>query len=273
MIYFFHYPKEKHHLLPLLPWNIGIAHRQEPVSRQKGMPIYQWFYCVEGKGELVLNHQKAVIHQGQSFFLYPLEPHAYHALTPDWLLHFFGFSGPCCPEILQTLKMHQSGVYYLSDGDIFIGHIRNLDLLRRQDARNKWAECSKECYSFLIDLSFQMNRIDMAVPTQENQVVQTVVHYLEENYASCISLEDVANQVQLSKEYVCTLFKGSLQQTVIQYLTKLRIAHARILLGQYPQKKVLEIARMCGFESPSYFGKIFKKEMGITPEAYRKGMY
>ena len=51
----------------------------------------------------------------------------------------------------------------------------------------------------------------------------------------------------------------------MQYLTEIRIGHARHLLTLHPEKKVLEIGKMCGFESPSYFGKTFKKEVGITP--------
>ena len=54
--------------------------------------------------------------------------------------------------------------------------------------------------------------------------------------------------------------------TIMQYLTEIRIGHARHLLTLHPEKKVLEIGKMCGFESPSYFGKIFKKEVGMTPE-------
>lgn len=68
----------------------------------------------------------------------------------------------------------------------------------------------------------------------------------------------------------CAIFKKSMGQTIMHYLKTLRISRARIFLHQYPEKKTLEIAEMCGFQSPSYFGKVFKEEVGVTPEMYRK---
>ena len=51
----------------------------------------------------------------------------------------------------------------------------------------------------------------------------------------------------------------------------IRISRAKIMLVQYPERKVAEIARRCGFESPSYFGMLFKRETGKTPDQYRYG--
>lgn len=270
MIYSLQYPRNKHHTLPLLLRLIGINHLQEPIQRPKGIPLHQWFYCAKGKGEIILNHQKSILNKGQCALIYAQEPHSYHALTSDWTVHFIGFGGSDSSGILNTLRMRESGIYHLSNKNIFLEHIQALDHLRERNIRNKRAEFSKECYSFLIDLSSCINRIDTAVPTQENEIVRDIINYLEENYSSAISLDDLAEHVQLSKEYMCTLFKRTMQQTIIHYLTGLRIAHARIFLREYPEKKVLEIARMCGFESPSYFGKIFKEIVGVTPENYRK---
>ena len=82
----------------------------------------------------------------------------------------------------------------------------------------------------------------------------------------------MAEYVGLSKEYMCSLFKSAMQQTIMHYLLELRIAQARILLIQYPEKTVKEISMMCGFESPSYFGSQFKRITSTTPENYRRGL-
>lgn len=86
----------------------------------------------------------------------------------------------------------------------------------------------------------------------ENDTVHKMITYLEENYKHPIVLNDMAEYVGLSKEYMCSLFKSAMQQTIMHYLLELRIAQARILLIQYPEKTVKEISMMCGFESPSY---------------------
>ena len=105
---------------------------------------------------------------------------------------------------------------------------------------------------------------------QENDLVLKVVTYLEDNYQKPISLTDLSDVTHLSRDYMCALFKSATEQTIINCLTEIRIGHARQQLIQYPEKKVMDIAKSCGFDSPSYFGKIFKKMVGVTPEWYRK---
>lgn len=271
MIYSFNYPGTLHQTLPVSPHLLGINHRQEPILRAKGFPFYQWFYCVKGSGELIVQQQKSILNKGQGALIYPKVPHSYHGLTSDWTVHFIGFSGPNCPELLKTLRMHESDVYHFSDETVFPEHIEKLYALQKK--KNNYLELSKECYGFLLDLSFCVRHINAAVPAQENILIRKMIDHMEENYKDPISLDDLAGHVQLSKEYMCTLFKRSMRQTIMHYLLTVRISRARIFLIQYPEKKVLEIARMCGFESPAYFGKIFKKEVGTTPENYRNGIY
>lgn len=273
MLFSIQYPRTRQSALPVRLMLLGISHLQEPVQRPDGLSLYQWFYCAGGKGEFIIDHQKIILKKGQGLLICPKIPHEYHGLTPEWTQHIFGFGGPACPDILQALRMHESGAYHFSDTDIFPKHIQNLYQLYKRDFKNKTQELSKECYSFLLDLSGCIHRIHTAVPASENETIRQIAAYLEEHYERAISLDDLAEQVQLSKEYMCTLFKRTMKQTIIQHLTCIRINHARILLGQYPEKRVLEIAKMCGFESPSYFGMIFKREMGMTPENYRNGNY
>ncbi len=269
MIYSFSYPGTLHQSLPVSPHLLGINHWQEPILRPKGFPFYQWFYCVKGSGELIINQQKSILSTGQGALIYPRVPHSYHGITSDWTVHFIGFSGPNCPELLKTLQMHESDVYHFSDETIFPKYIERFYTLQKQKGKNRYTELSKECYSFLLDLSFCVQHINASVPAQENVLIQKMIDYMEENYENPISLDNLAGYIGLSKEYMCTLFKQSMQQTIMHYLLTVRISRARIFLIQYPEKKVLEIAQMCGFESPSYFGKVFKKEVGVTPENYR----
>lgn len=111
MIYSFHYPQKQQQMLPLSLHILGINHQQEPILRPDGLSIFQWFYRIKGTGELIINNSKAIPHQGQGALIYPQVPHSYHGLTPEWALHFIGFAGQNCMELLKTLYMHKSGVY------------------------------------------------------------------------------------------------------------------------------------------------------------------
>ena len=128
----------------------------------------------------------------------------------------------------------------------------------------------RACYAFLLDLSSCITRINPSSYVDADDLITAVIFYMEQHYGRDISLDELAELVGLSKEYLCTLFKKTMKQTVMQYLLTIRISQARTLLIRFPEKKVQEIAKLCGFESPSYFGKKFKQETGMTPDDFRK---
>ena len=72
---------------------LGIGHRQEPINRPAGLALYQWFFCVKGKGEFISDHQRSVVSEGQGLLIYPDIPHIYRSLSEDWTVHFAGFDG------------------------------------------------------------------------------------------------------------------------------------------------------------------------------------
>ena len=104
MLYNLHY-SNKYNFLPLLPNLLGVNHLQEPVQRPHGFPVFQWFYCVKGQGEFIINGQRSIISKGQGLLIYPHISHSYKGLTSDWTVHLIGFGGNACTEILQTLHM------------------------------------------------------------------------------------------------------------------------------------------------------------------------
>lgn len=271
MLYQFH-SQESLQTLPLQLWMFGVNHKQELVHRPQGVPYFQWFFCVKGQGELILGSQRSIISEGQGFLIFPDTAHLYRGTTPNWVLHIIAFNGSLCSEILNILQMGESGSYHFSDNKIFEKHIQNLLWLHENRSANRTQSYSKECYDFLLDISQCITHIHEFSYEQGNALVLKIVTYLEKNYRDCISLDTLASTVNLSKDYMCALFKSATGQTIVHCLTNIRIGHARQFLIQYPDKKVLDIARDCGFESPSYFGKIFKREIGITPDQYRKSV-
>lgn len=269
MIYSFQFSQSKYKRIPILLCFLGINQLQESIKRQRGIAFFQLFFCSEGKGEIIINHKKSIIHQGQGFLIYPDVPYSYHGLTSNWTIHNIGFTGSSCFEILKTLGMYESGVYYCSNQTVFQENVQKLLHLYSKKDINIQIEFSKACYSFLLDLSTCFNKINLSVSADDNITVNNIITYLEQNYDKTISLDDLAAHMQLSKEYMCTLFKKEMHHTIMQFLLIVRIGWARIFLEQYPEKKIIDIAKMCSFESPSYFGKKFKDAVGITPAKYR----
>lgn len=95
--------------------------------------------------------------------------------------------------------------------------------------------------------------------------------YVDKNYSSELSLDDVSAAAGLNKFYFCRLFKKACGIGFSEYLNLVRVFKAEKMLKK-TDKTVLEIAFDSGFSSVSYFNSIFKKYKGCTPTAYRNAV-
>jgi two-component system response regulator YesN len=92
--------------------------------------------------------------------------------------------------------------------------------------------------------------------------------YIENHYADSITLELVAEFVELSPFYFSKLFKDRFGMTFIDYLTEIRINHAKTeMLDQGMSLK--EICFSVGYKDPNYFSRVFKKQTGLSPTEFR----
>lgn len=99
--------------------------------------------------------------------------------------------------------------------------------------------------------------------------IRPVIDYIHKNFRVNITLEDVAREAALSKNYLCTRFKSTLNCTVFEYIERVRIDYATLLL-ETTGLSVSEIAVKAGFNGISYFNRVFKKSKGVAPNQYRK---
>ncbi len=105
-----------------------------------------------------------------------------------------------------------------------------------------------------------------------NPIISDALKYIDENFASKSTLDELSKQVNLSPIYFHKLFKTSVGETPYQYVLKKRLKKAVGML-MTGEGSLTDIAFDCGFSSQSYFNYVFKKEFGKTPGEYRSGMY
>lgn len=100
-------------------------------------------------------------------------------------------------------------------------------------------------------------------------IVHQITNLIDESFSMPLTIEDIAKKVYLSPNYVRTLFKDKMGETILEYLTRMRIQHAAELLKD-KSKKIHEISTAVGYENVSYFCSVFQKFKGTTPNEYRK---
>ena len=93
--------------------------------------------------------------------------------------------------------------------------------------------------------------------------------YINKNYSNPqLSVRNLADHVDLSQNYFCTLFKENTHVTVNEYITRIRIERAKYLLRN-TNCKLYEISDQIGIPDASYLNVLFKKFCGMTPTQYR----
>ncbi len=103
---------------------------------------------------------------------------------------------------------------------------------------------------------------------REEGRLRDIYAYVDKHYPQKIELQEVAHRSHMSKEAFCRYFKRVTSYTFIDFLNRYRVSQAKRLL--LSGKHVSTVCYECGFESLSYFNRVFKKVTGDNPSAFRK---
>lgn len=93
--------------------------------------------------------------------------------------------------------------------------------------------------------------------------------YIQQNLKNDICVNDIASYVHLNPIYVMRLFKAKTGNSIVEYITLLRIERAKELL-QTTALSVQKVAEEVGYDNYSYFTRLFKKKMKLSPNQFRK---
>jgi len=129
----------------------------------------------------------------------------------------------------------------------------------------------QETVALLMDLLVKVGRPCLTdFPRNMDDRLIPALSYMEAHCTRTLRLDEIAAEVNLSRNYFCFLFKQVMHCTVWEYLNYLRIEHAKFRLNMLHKSTVQEIAYHCGFSSPAYFCRLFKKIEGVSPLQYRE---
>ena len=108
------------------------------------------------------------------------------------------------------------------------------------------------------------------LPRMETARLKQMLGFIRDHYAEDISPADIAAAAGVCERECFRCFKQELGTTPLSSLTDFRVRKAAELLRE-TDRSVTDIAAACGFATPSYFGKVFRRRMNLSPLAYRRG--
>ncbi len=246
---------EKKFQLPFLLHSVGTFERQPNISRPSGHYCYLVIWVNKGKCFFEVDGTEIDLSEGKGIFLRPNVPHSYHRIEGDFGTGWFTYSGAD-----SILDYYGIGDYFCFDTPSFMDNsiaaleascCRDSNIITRSGAG----------YSMLTEFL-------QACFTPSLPLDRLVDQYLENSFARDISLDDIAAAVGMSRFSLCRRYSEKQGFTIMEQLKRIRLAKAKRYLST-TSRPINEISKMCGFDSPSYFDKIFKAEIGITPKEYR----
>lgn len=106
-------------------------------------------------------------------------------------------------------------------------------------------------------------------PYKYNKHVRRAIEYIHDNYMRSISAEDIASYVGIHTGHLHRLFRTEIGTRVTEYLINLRLQKAKALLKR-TDIPITYIASMVGICSQQYLSRLFRQNVGMTPQAYRR---
>ena len=117
--------------------------------------------------------------------------------------------------------------------------------------------------------SIVMQEAKLQSERSKDKVVNQVKRYILEHIQETIYISDIANMVYLNEQYLMRIFKKETGVSILEHITEERIRLAQELLSS-TDFAVKQVADLVGYGNYSYFTKIFKRNVGMTPLAYRQ---
>lgn len=244
----------------------------------------EFFYMRKGALEYHIPGKTEVFHEGEGGFINANVPHLTMAHGSGGCIqeeHLFlpafvaGSMGSAIETRYVLPIIHSQQMDMVRFGPKDVGYSAIISLMREAlslyEAPATGYELEiRNCISRLWLLLYNITRnrhSDGNTDTHDSRI-RTMLSYIAVHYAEPITLSQIAEAVYISPRECLRTFRRALNTTPVEYLTTVRIARARELLW-HTRQSVSEIGAACGFNSGSYFGKVFRRYTGCTPLAFR----
>jgi two-component system, response regulator YesN len=175
------------------------------------------------------------------------------------------------PTIVKIFYSKLIGNIFSSYG-LFLENNNEINNNEQYHQQIEISENLRGVMNLLLDFTSKViNSIQQIRYTNSKLLINRALNYIDHHYDEKISLEDVAQKIHLSKNYLCNAFKKGTGENMSLYINKLRIEKAKRLLLE-SDGKIKEIFEEVGYSNQQYFSKVFKRITGMTVMEYKESM-
>lgn len=232
-------------------------------------PNYLIMYTISGRLWCCQNEKKITVDPGESVLL---DLHIHHQYYFDKgvpsRIAWAHINGTAAFKILESIQKSRTLPFKISSPEVY-NKLLALFEASDQPTQDVFHQ-SALCYSLLLEFlkAAKNQEADSTETRKLTEFRQTVWQYITHNLNHDITLDELAHHASLSKYHFIRKFQYTFHVSPMQYITTEKINYAKYLLRN-TKEPISSIAESLGYATPSYFSKVFKHAVGISPTEYR----
>lgn len=245
--------------------NCEPGHSYGPVLRHG----YLIHYILGGTGIYKARGKLFRLKEGDAFLICPGELIYYEAdkKTP-WTYTWIGMQGIKIKGYLERTSLIEDLVcHYGQDDQMRLCHEKMFEADKLP--QNRDLIMNSIMYEYLFLLARKFPKTHVTTEKKKSDYVEKALNYIESYYSDPITIQDIADYLNINRSYLHRIFKAFTGFSVQNYLLDYRIRQACILLKDSTHS-IRTIANSVSYADPLYFSRIFRQKMGISPSEYRK---
>lgn len=219
----------------------------------------------KGSSSLIIDDSSKTISDGDIFVCFPNQVHCYESSTPG-VYHLFTIASECCYGIRELLNntVPDDNVLCLGADDEIVKALYSALEFCGEFRETFQAGAINKAVALILQ------KISVSQRTKKNTgTLQNIIAYCTQNFTRELSLDDMADEMHLSKYHISHLLNDKLGISFNGYINMLRINYACEMLRK-SDKSIANISEESGFGSIRTFNRVFSQVMNMTPCDYRK---
>jgi len=261
-------PASENVLTPYYLKMVAIDHKIIFADCPTGIANTQLILVRSGTGTLSIGDNKCSVDAGKMVLLRkesPFEWINFKELTADTVL----LSGTQLEALIGDPDELTSGIYPVNNPSFIHSLYDQLYEVASNFTNPNPAGISSCVYS-LISLFAQEVSLDGGASQQGRyEKLKPMFEYIEKHYQESITLSELATEIDVTPQYLCNVFKKTMNTRIFEYINSYRINISKQLMVENSESTIRDIATQVGLVDLSYFSLIFKRQEGITPRDFR----